>query len=406
MAFWSTQFHRSDADSALNARITGFQDDLVQLQVVLGNTSTQNTLVYDVSKLKQDFTNLSKQEGPQGLPGPRGPRGYSWLSMGKDPEDEDGVDGDFYLNASNYNVFKKISGSWVRFGHIKGDPGLKGDTGQTGAAGIQGVPGPSNPFYLLPYIAQEAYYFVYIHPSRFELLDKPRKSNFRATHILDLTGKKIRTPTMTLSKDTDKNFYVTLNRVPITVTERFENMFSANKSFAIFQVAEVNNPNPNQLFFTPFSIDSVGSFPRDGLKMTIANNQIVLHKFTSSASDDVFSTTQSTVIQPLRRALETLVTQISTIAGTKFVLSLSRDSNGIFTVYLNSIKLFSHTDTRPFRRISQQTGQIEQADYSIGSASFTNDTTMNLYCQLHFTKSLSENMIIKIHSELMEHYSI
>ena len=391
MAFWATQYHRSDADTALNARITGFQDDLIQLQVVLGNTSTQDTLVYDVAKLKRDFINLSKEEGPPG------PRGYSWLSMGKEPETTDGQDGDFYLNAGNYNIYKKIGGSWVRFGNIKGNPGPKGDAG---------APGPTDPFRLLPYIAQQAYYYVYIHPSRFELLDKPRKTNFRATHILDLTGKKIRTPTMILAKDTNKNFYVTLNRVPITVTETFDNMFSANKSFAIFQVAEVNNANPNQLFFTPFSIDSVGSFPRDSLKLTITNNQIVLHKLTSSDSDDVFSITDATMIQPLRRALENLITSISSITGLKFVLSLSRDSNGLFTVYFNSIKLFSHTDTRAFRRIDQQTGQIQQADYSIGGASFANGTSMNLYCQLHFTKSLSENMIIKIHTELMEHYNV
>ena len=84
------------------------------------------------------------------------------------------------------------------------------------------------------------------------------------------------------------------------------------------------------------------------------------------------------------------------------MLSLSRNSEGVFAIYLNSVLVFSHKDKRPFDRINGN----EDAEYRFGGTHFANDTTLKFYCHLHFAKDLSEDMIIRIHTELMTHYNI
>ena len=52
MAYWATLFHKSDAKEASQKTLNAVKDDLVQLQVVLGNASTENTIIHDVENLK------------------------------------------------------------------------------------------------------------------------------------------------------------------------------------------------------------------------------------------------------------------------------------------------------------------------------------------------------------------
>ena len=54
MAFWASQFHKSDEEHALATTISGIKDNVVQMQVVLGNETTERTLVHDVKTLKND----------------------------------------------------------------------------------------------------------------------------------------------------------------------------------------------------------------------------------------------------------------------------------------------------------------------------------------------------------------
>ena len=49
--------------------------------------------------------------------------GNTWYSGSSDPSDESGNDGDFYLNTTSWDVFKKISGEWSLQGNIKGVDG-------------------------------------------------------------------------------------------------------------------------------------------------------------------------------------------------------------------------------------------------------------------------------------------
>ena len=48
------------------------------------------------------------------------------MSGETEPSDEDGADGDLYLNLTNDDVYKKTEGSWVKIGNIKGEKGEKG----------------------------------------------------------------------------------------------------------------------------------------------------------------------------------------------------------------------------------------------------------------------------------------
>ena len=100
-------------------------------------------------------------------------------------------------------------------------------------------------------------------------------------------------------------------------------------------------------------------------------------------------------------ALEKSVSHIQQISGQKYVLSLSRNSEGVFAIYLNSVLVFSHTDNRLLHRISGN----EDAEYRFGGTHFANETTLKFYCHLHFAKDLSEDRIKRIDEELMTHYN-
>ena len=54
MTFWPTFFHRSDADDSLARSLRGLRENVVAMQVVLGNESTANSVVHDVKVLKND----------------------------------------------------------------------------------------------------------------------------------------------------------------------------------------------------------------------------------------------------------------------------------------------------------------------------------------------------------------
>ena len=135
MAFWSSHFHKSDVEAALARRIGGIKDDVVQVQVVLGNENTENTLVHDVKTLKQDsrvgraetkdlerrVNNMKTssdrlKEDIATVRKMKGPQGFGWLSRGGRPLPSDGREGDFYLDASTLDVYKKLKSGWVLFG--------------------------------------------------------------------------------------------------------------------------------------------------------------------------------------------------------------------------------------------------------------------------------------------------
>lgn len=87
--------------------------------------------------------NLQGADGEDGAAGADGADGATWLSGAVDPTTE-GADGDFYLNTSSYDVFKKAAGSWgSALLNIKGATGAAGSNGTDGEDGEDGVYTPS-----------------------------------------------------------------------------------------------------------------------------------------------------------------------------------------------------------------------------------------------------------------------
>ena len=192
----------------------------------------------------------------------------------------------------------------------------------------------------------------------------------------------------------------------MSIRDEMDNFFEDNKAFAIFQVCEANDPIVTNLSFTPVHIRfgyAFTGFGGDALYFHIANVTSVLGKHVAPPfSPNHVDFDNATAAPKLTLALGKSVSHIQQIAGQKYVLSLSRNSEGAFAIHLNSVLVFSHTDNRPFYRISGD----RKPEYRFGGTHFAQDTTLKFYCQLHFAKDLSEDMIKRIQAELMTHYFI
>ena len=393
------------------------------MQVVLGNETTENSLVHDVKVLKSDVE-MDKEQDRQLV---------SRMDSVKTASDQ---------LKEEVETVRKMKGPKGEQGD-RGPKGESGSVGPQGERGLRGEQGPSDPFHLLPYIAQNAYYYVYVYPSRFQSIERTSKDNYRTRNLLDFTGKTISTEKLMMTKDNQQRCYLTLGKNrDMLIRDEMDNFFEDNKAFAIFQVCEANDPIVTNLSFTPvyirFGYDFTG-FGGDALYFHIANitsvrmvrwcirlTRLTLvceviryrlvqvrqnqKKITSVLGKHVappFSPNHvvfdnATAAPKLTLALGKSVSHIQQIAGQKYVLSLSRNSEGVFAIHLNSVLVFSHTDNRPFHRINGD----QKPEYRFGGIHFAQDTTLKFYCQLHFAKDLSEDIIKRIHAELMTHYNV
>jgi hypothetical protein len=96
----------------------------------------------------QGPTGLPGATGPQGPAGATGPQGLAgengatWYFGSSAPSSGTGHDNDYYLDNSTWNVYHRLSGSWVLIGNIQGATGATGAQGPQGPAGAQGPVGP------------------------------------------------------------------------------------------------------------------------------------------------------------------------------------------------------------------------------------------------------------------------
>eukprot|EP00117_Sycon_ciliatum_P025862 scpid7865/ scgid21371/ len=172
-------------------------------------------------------------------------------------------------------------------------------------------------------------------------------------------------------------------------------------SFAMFQVIQVDAPDPRNMALKAFDIDTVGNFSLDSLYVLFTATHISGNYFTRPGHSS-FNIPVSSVVSQLSAALDKPVSSMTDLLGTKCVISYARNSEGLFTLYVNSILIHSNLDTVPFSR----TNGIEDCNYSIGGTQFFNGTSSKLFCHLHFAESLSSHTIQRIHTELMAHYDI
>ena len=189
-----------------------------------------------------------------------------------------------------------------------------------------GEQGPSDPFHLLPYIAQNVYYYVYVHPSRFRSIERTSKDNYGIRNLVDFAVKSISTEKLLLSKDGHQRFYLALGRNRgMSIRDETDNFFEDNKAFAIFQVCEANDPIVTHLSFTPVHIRFVYEFTEfggDALYFHIANVTSVFRKHVAPPfSPNHVDFDIATAAPKLSLALGKSVSHIQQIAGQKYVLS-------------------------------------------------------------------------------------
>jgi hypothetical protein len=79
--------------------------------------------------------------GAAGADGADGADGSVWWNGTGAPDSSLGVDGDFYLNLDNGDVYNRVSGSWTLVANIQGPEGPQGEQGLQGEQGIQGIQG-------------------------------------------------------------------------------------------------------------------------------------------------------------------------------------------------------------------------------------------------------------------------
>ena len=96
--------------------------------------NTANGDVYVKTTSWAVLTNIKGATGATGATGSTGANGATWLSGSSAPTTQ-GVNGDFYLNTTTYDVSLKTSGTWNVVVNIKGPIGNTGATGATGATG-------------------------------------------------------------------------------------------------------------------------------------------------------------------------------------------------------------------------------------------------------------------------------
>ncbi|XP_065197646.1 uncharacterized protein LOC135829169 [Sycon ciliatum] len=351
-------------------------------------------------------------EGPRGEVGPRGERGLVGPEGEIGPRGEDGQDG--------RQGERGVQGAQGTTGPVgpQGTIGATGPPGNRGPVGPQGIVGPigppgargpvgpqsnqnlSDPFHLLPHIRRNAYLYIYSHPSRFESVTRVSRNRYRGINLVDMKDKRINVNNIDMFRD--DHFYLNITQhQQVSIRERFVNLFHDNMSFAMFQVIQVDAPDPRNMGLKAFDIDTVGNFTLDSLYVLFTATHIRGNYFTDSGHSS-FNLPVSYLANQLSAALDKPVSSTTDLLGTKCVISYARNSEGLFTLYVNSFLIHSNLDTDPFSR----TNGIEDCDYRIGGTRFFNGTTSKLFCHLHFAESLSSHTIQRIHTELMAHYNI
>lgn len=81
-----------------------------------------------LNAIENGIENIELTPGPKGEPGTAGTNGLGWL-FGTNAPNSEGRDGDLYLKTDNFDVYKKVSGSWQNIGNIKGVQGPAGPKG-------------------------------------------------------------------------------------------------------------------------------------------------------------------------------------------------------------------------------------------------------------------------------------
>jgi Collagen triple helix repeat (20 copies) len=91
----------------------------------------------------QGIQGIQGVQGPTGNTGSQGTPGEKWFSGSGNPGTVSGaINGDWYLDTSDGDVFELVSGTWTLRGNIRGPQGIQGIQGIQGPAGADGAGAP------------------------------------------------------------------------------------------------------------------------------------------------------------------------------------------------------------------------------------------------------------------------
>lgn len=110
-------------------------------QGIPGQTGPQGPAGQDGTDGQDGKDGVDGQDGKDGTDGLPGTDGATWLTGEQDPNNEDGKNGDLYLNTITFDIFLKSNGIWSKIGNIKGKDGIDGTDGVDGQDGKDGIDG-------------------------------------------------------------------------------------------------------------------------------------------------------------------------------------------------------------------------------------------------------------------------
>jgi hypothetical protein len=115
------------------AGVTSYTDYRTRVRGLQGPTGATGAAGATGATGPTGATGATGATGPTGATGAAGVNGSTWYSGSGAPASGTGVNGDYYLNTANGDVYKKAAGAW-------GSPieNLTGPTGATGATGAAG----------------------------------------------------------------------------------------------------------------------------------------------------------------------------------------------------------------------------------------------------------------------------
>lgn len=114
-------------------------------EIELQKTATHVQWRYAGEATWTDLVALSDITGPAGTNGTNGTNGSDgapgsvWYSGSGTPSSGLGINGDYYLNTTTWDLSFKSSGTWAVIGNIKGATGATGATGPSGTSGFTTV---------------------------------------------------------------------------------------------------------------------------------------------------------------------------------------------------------------------------------------------------------------------------
>ena len=209
-----------------------------------------------------------------------------------------------------------------------------------------------------------------------------------------------------MTKDNQQRFYLTLEVTEACRSGTKWTTFWKQQSVCHISSLWSKRPHCYKTSLSHLCISDLAIHSPDlwnALYFHIANITSVLGKHVAPPFSLTHVDFDNTAAAPkLTLALGKSVSHIQQIAGSEVCAELIKKFRRSVCHSPQLSVGFSHTDNRPFHRIKCD----KKPEYHFGGTHFAQDTTLKFYCQLHFAKDLSEDMIKRIHAELMTHYFI